>query len=107
MDSQEKPTPITDAEASDAEQPLSVEEHLRKALAYADGIRTIANLACEDEQLPKFETQYEVLDWVFEVSQILAMHIRVVQGALSFECLSREVSQLQRIRSSGGEQWPL
>jgi|SRR5581483_1793896 len=107
MDSQEKPTSIADTEAPEADHPLSVEEHLRKALAYADGIRTISNLACENENLPKFETQYEVLDWVFEVAQILATHIRVVQGALSFGCLNTEVSQVQRIRSSGGEQWPL
>jgi hypothetical protein len=73
------------------EPPLSVEEHLRKALAYADGIRSISNLAAEDENLPKFETPYEVFDWVFEVVQRLERHLTTVKGTLTADCLNQDI----------------
>lgn len=91
-----------DAENSTNERPLSVEEHLRKSLAYADGIRAIANLSAENENLPRFESSYEVLDWIFETIQLLEKHLRLVKRTLSFDCLNTEVTPTTEPPASGG-----
>jgi hypothetical protein len=91
-----------DAEDSANNRPLSVEEHLRKALAYADAIRAIANLSAENENLPRFGNFYEVVDWIFETVQLLETHLRLVKGTLSFDCLNTEVTPPTERSASGG-----
>jgi hypothetical protein len=79
-------------ESAEPERHLSVEEHLRKALAYADAIRAITNLACEDENLPKFDSPHEVFDWVFEVAQVLEDHLLAIKETLTADCLNMEAT---------------
>jgi hypothetical protein len=70
---------------------LSVEEHLRKARAYADSIRSICNLAAEDSGAPGFGTAYEVVDWIFEAVQVLEKHLLLVNRTLPAQCLNLPV----------------
>ncbi len=71
-----------------SEQTFSVEEHLRKARAYADCIRSMCNLAAEESTAPGFGSAYEVLDWVFEAARALDKHLLLVNKTLPAQCLN-------------------
>jgi hypothetical protein len=84
-----------------SEQTFSVEEHLRKARAYADCIRSICNLAAE-ESAPGFEDAYEVLDWVFVAVRALDKHLLLVKRTLPAQCLNLPVLGPETVAEDAG-----